>query len=88
MMILALLKGFPNAADEKAMADLLMKGLDVPKGVKVHGTYIVFGAKDIAILYEAPDPVTAAKFLTGNIGNHASIERNLLVPMEEYVKKA
>jgi uncharacterized protein with GYD domain len=82
MLVLAMLNSPESSSDKKAFVDCFKK-LKVPKGIKVLGTYVVFGVHDAAILYEAPDAETAAKFLTSDIGSFAKIERSLLVPLEK-----
>ena len=80
MMILCLLKTLPNSSDKKNMPNLLE--MPVPKGIKVHGMYVLFGRYDIAIWYEAPDEVTAGKFLQG-YGFYFDIERSLAIPLDK-----
>jgi len=82
MMILCLLKSLPNSADKKNMPDLLK--IPVPKGIKVHGMYLLFGKYDVAIWYEAPDAETAAKYLMGtDVSNYVDIERCLAIPLDK-----
>lgn len=85
-MILALIKALPSSEDRKKFLDVFQKGLTVPKGVKVHGTYLLFGKYDVAILYEAPDEKTASKYLTKEVAPVAEIERNLAIPVKEALK--
>jgi len=81
MMILCLLKVHPNATDSKNMPSPL--DIPVPKGIKVHGMYMLFGQYDIAIWYEAPDAETAAEYLRGaEIANYVKIERSLAIPLK------
>jgi len=86
MMILALIKALPSGADRKAFLEVFSKGIPVPKGVKVHGTYLLFGKYDMAILYEAPDEVTASKYITKEVAPVAEIERNLAIPIEKALR--
>jgi len=37
----------------------------------------------VAILYEAPDEVTASKYITKEVAPVAEIERNLAIPIEK-----
>ncbi len=80
MMILALIKLFPSAADRKAFMEKSSKGMPVPEGVRVHGSYLLFGRYDVAILCEAPDEVTASKYITKDVARLAEAERYLAVP--------
>ncbi len=82
-MILALIKALPSSVDRKKFMEVFEKGLPVPKGVKVHGTYFLFGKYDVAVLYEAPDEETAAKYITKEIAPVAEVERNLAIPVKK-----
>jgi uncharacterized protein with GYD domain len=82
MMILCLLKSLPNSGDKKNMPDL--RKIPIPKGIKVHGMYLLFGRYDVAIWYEAPDAETAAKYMWGTeISNYVDVERSLAIPLEK-----
>jgi len=86
LFILALIKALPSSANRQAFLETFKKGLKVPKGIKVHGIYLLFGRYDVAILYEAPDPQTAAKYITAEVAPVAEIERNLAIPIPEALK--
>jgi len=86
LFILALIKALPASADRQAFLETFKKGLKVLDGVKVHGIYLLFGRYDVAILYEAPDPETATKYITSDLAPVAEIERNLAVPIPEAFK--
>ena len=83
---MALIKALPSSSDREALFEIFSKGLSVPEGVKVQGIYLLFGQYDMAILYEATDPVSAAKYLSQELGTFAYIERILAIPMEQVLE--
>lgn len=86
MIILALIKALPSSSDREALFEVFSKGLSVPEGVKVQGIYQLFGQYDMAILYEATDPASAAKYLSRELGPFAYIERSLAIPIGQVLE--
>lgn len=82
MKFLALFKVHDSTADKKAMYELVAEkketdaGWNLPEGVKVLESGVLFGRYDLAVFYEAPDEETAMSFMS-ELDLYSTIERYL-----------
>ena len=86
MKFFALLKVHENTADKEAMSHMIKeKGgaekakVELPEGVKILESGRLFGRYDMAVFYEAPDEMTAIRFLS-EFTLFATVERYLTAP--------
>lgn len=80
MLFITLLQ--PKGKGEEAIKYL--KALKAPKGIKIQGVYFTYGRYDGLIMFEAPDEITAMKFVmqTG-FATHYTVETLIAVPAKE-----
>ncbi len=79
MIFVAQLKVLPGQLEE---ATRVFKHPKLPNNVMVHEFFGLFGKPDALIIFEAPDPITAADFVT-QFSHVADTTTSLAIPIEE-----
>ncbi len=79
MIFVAQLKVLPGQLEE---ATRLFKHPKLPNNVMVHEFFGLFGKPDGLIVFEAPDAITAADFVT-QFSHVADTATSLAIPIEE-----
>ena len=79
MLFVSQLKVMPGQLEE---ATRLFKHPKLPNNVMVHEFFALFGKPDGLVIFEAPDAITAADFIT-QFGHVAETTTSLAIPIEE-----
>ncbi len=79
MLFVSQLVVMPGQLEE---ATRLFKHPKLPNNVMVHEFFAMFGKPDALVIFEAPDAITAADFVT-QFGHVADTTTSLALPIEE-----
>lgn len=80
MLFIMMLKVLPGQFEE---ATRLFKHPKIPNNVMVHEFLGLLGKPDAIVIFEAPDPSTAADFMV-QFGRVAETTTSLALPIEEF----
>jgi len=80
MLFVAMLKVLPGQFEE---ATRMFKHPKLPNNVMVHEFLGLLGKPDALVIFEAPDPGTAADFIV-QFGRVADTTTSLALPIEEF----